>query len=163
MRTIPAQARASLNAESGGYSLPVLLEITHGVAGYPNPLRIVNNTVALTYESNEYLPYPFRFDPPDVLDSGQIANARITISAVDQQIAAIIRSTDVPPSVVARAMYYSDETGSVVFEPLASWSHTIRNVSGTVDAISAELVYEDRLDLEIPGDEFRPTNFPGVF
>lgn len=163
MRSIPAQARASLNAESGGYSLPVLMEITHGVSGYPNPLRIVNNTVSLTYDGNEYLPYPFRFDPPDVLESGQVANARLTISAVDQQIAAIIRSTSVPPTVRAIAMYYSDETGSTVFEPIAAWDHILRKVSGNDESISAELIYEDRLDNEVPGDEFRPTTFPGAF
>jgi hypothetical protein len=163
MRTIPNAARTSFFNQDGGFSAPVLIEIMHGVAGYPNPLRLVNNNVSLVYLSNTYEAFPFRFDPPDVKDQGEIAHARITVCTVDQRIAAILRSTSTPPTVKAIAMYYSDETGSTVFEPLASWDFTLRNVSGNMEAVSADLIYEDRLDIECPADEFRPTTFPGLF
>lgn len=163
-RTISSIARASLFAQEGGFALPILLEITHGVAGYTNPLRIANNPTDLVYDGNTYAGFAFRFDPPDVGNEGEIANARLSVCAVDQQLAAIIRSTETPPTVQAIAMYWSDESGSLVFEPpLASWFFTIGRVQGSVDTISAELVYEDRLDNEIPADEFRPTTFPGLF
>lgn len=163
MRTLSAQALASLYSESGGYSMPVLLAITHGVAGYTNPLLIVNNTVDLIYDGDTYVAFPFKFDPPDVKSDGSVQNAKMTISAIDQQIAAILRSTSTPPTMTAKAMYYSDETGTVVFEPVASYSFTLRNVTGSVDIISADLIYEENLDLEYPVEEFRPTGFPGLF
>ena len=115
--TIDAAARVSLNNESGGYSLPILIEITHGVAGYDNPLRIVNNNVDLVYGGNTYLAFPFTYDPPDQKEDGTITSARLTISAIDQSIAAILRSTTTPPTVVARAMYWSDESGTVQLQP----------------------------------------------
>lgn len=162
-RAISATARAALYSQDGGYSLPVLLEITHGVDGYDNPLRIVNNNVDLTYGGNVYIAFPFRFDPPDVKDSGEIANGRITICAVDQQIAAIIRSTSTPPTMRAVATFYSDASGALVFEQMAAWDFTLRNVSGNMDTISADLIYEEVLDMEFPLDEFRPTSHPGLF
>jgi len=163
MRTVSAQAMASFYSESGGYSLPILLSITHGVAGYTNPLLIVNNTVDLDYDGDTYVAFPFKFDPPDTKNDGSIQSARITISAIDQTIAGILRSTSVPPTVTAIAMYYSDETGTEVFEPLATFNLTLRNVTGNADSISGDLIYEDRLELEFPVDEFRPTGFPGLF
>lgn len=163
MRTIPAQAMASFYSQDGGFSVPVLIEITHGVTGYDNPLRIVNNNEDLEYDGDTYTAFPFKFDPPDIKEKGEITHAKISIGAVDQQIAAILRSTSTPPTVKVIAMYYSDETGTTVFEPIASWDFTLRNVAGNMDIISANLIYEDRLEVECPGDEFRPTTFPGLF
>jgi hypothetical protein len=160
---LSSTARASLFAEEGGFALPVLLEITHGVTGYANPLRIVNNTVDLVYDGDTYSAFGFKFDPPDVGNEGAIANARLTICAIDQQLASIIRSTSTPPTVQAVATFYSDESGSLVFEPVASWLLTVGRVQGNAETIQAELIYEDRLDNEVPADEFRPHTFPGAF
>lgn len=162
MRTVSAQARAAFYAQSSGYSLPILLEITHGVSGIANPLLIVNNTVNLTYNSKVYSAFPFKFDPPNVSNSGELSNAKLSICAVDQQIAYILRSTSTPPTIKAVAMFFNNE-GSMIFEPIASWEFILRNVQGTADIISADLIYEDRLDYEFPVGEFRPTDFPGLF
>ena len=161
-RALSSTARAALYAQESGFALPVLLEITHGVSGFANPLRIVNNEVDLTFGGYVYSAFPFRFDPPDQREDGAIQNARITICAIDQQIAAILRSTATPPTVRAVATFWSDESGTV-FEQIAAWDMTLRNVSGNAETITADLIYEDRLDNEAPVDEFRPTTFPGVF
>ncbi|MBL8967960.1 MAG: DUF1833 family protein [Spirochaetaceae bacterium] len=161
-RAISSTARAALYAQEAGFALPVLLEITHGVAGVANPLRIANNETDLTFGGQTYLAFPFRFDPPDQREDGSIQNARLTICAVDQQIAAVLRSTQSPPSVRAVATFWSDE-GGMVFEQVAAWDMTLRNVSGNAEQITADLIYEERLDNEAPADEFRPTTFPGVF
>lgn len=162
-RPISAAIMAAFRKQESGYALPVLLEITHGVAGYDNPLRIVNNTVDLAFGGNVYTAFPFLYDPPDQKEDGAIQNARIKFCTIDQQIAGILRSTEVPPTVVATATYWTDESGSVVFDDIAAWSFTLRNVSGTVEVVQADLIYEDRLDNEYPVDEFRPEPFPGLF
>lgn len=160
-RNVSATARAALYAQQTGAAFPILIEITHGVAGYDNPLRLVNNTVNLTYGGHVYLAFPFKFDPPDQKDDGSIANGKLSICAVDQQIAAILRSTQTAPTVRSIATFWDDETGTVVFEEVASWEFTLRNVSGAVDVISADLIYEDRLDNAVPGCEFN-SHFPGI-
>ena len=163
MRTIPAWIKSALfNQETSGV-VTALLEITHGVSGYDNPLRICNNTENLVFEGSTFLAFPFKFDPPDQKTDGSIANARLTICAVDQQIAGILRQTETPPTVRAIATFWLDETGSVQFEEIASWPLTLRNVSGDSMTIQGELVYEDRLDNQVPAGEFRPSLFPGLF
>jgi hypothetical protein len=161
-RSLSATTRAELYASETGSVLPVLLEITHGVAGYSNPLRIANNTEDLSYGGYTWLSFPFRFDPPDQSEDSSIANARITICAVDQQLAAILRSTSTPATVRAVATFYHDD-GTLVFEQIAAWTFTLRNVTGNAETITADLIYEDRLDNEVPVDEFRPNTFPGLF
>ena len=163
MRTIPAWIKSALFDQETSGVVTALLEITHGVSGYDNPLRICNNTQNLTFGGNVYSAFPFKFDPPDQKTDGSIANARLTICAVDQQIAGILRQTDTPPTVRAIATFWSDETGSVQFEEIASWPLTLRNVSGDSMTIQGELVYEDRLDNQVPAGEFRPSLFPGLF
>jgi hypothetical protein len=163
MRSILDAVRQKLYASSSGYVLPILLEITHGVDGFDNPLRIVNNTENLTYGGHEYTAFPFRYDPPDVKSGGEITNARLTICAVDQQIAMILRSTQVVPTVTAVATYWNDETGSTVFQDMATWEFELRNVQGDKEIITGELIYESRLDYEYPVLEFSPEIFPGLF
>jgi len=160
-RTVSATARAALYAQQTSAALPILIEITHGVAGYDNPLRLVNNTVDLVFGGYTYLAFPFKFDPPDQKDDGTIANAKVTICAVDQQIAAILRSTAIAPTVRAVATFWDDESGSVVFEEIASWDFTLRNATGSSGVISADLIYEDRLDNAVPSGEFN-SHFPGI-
>ena len=163
MRTIPAWIKSALFDQETSGVVTALLEITHGVSGYDNPLRICNNTQNLTFDGNVYTAFPFKFDPPDQKTDGSIANARLTICAVDQQIAGILRQTETPPTVRAIATFWLDETGSVQFEEIASWPLTLRNVSGDSMTIQGELVYEDRLDNQVPAGEFRPSHFPGLF
>lgn len=166
MRTIPEAIRTAFYKQEAGYCIPCLLEITHGVAGYDNPLRLCNNTVDLDFDGETYYAFPFKYDPPDIKGEGEVVNAKLSICAVDQQIAAIIRSInprDGAPTVRAVATFWSDESGSVVFDEIASWEFEMRNISGNQLLITAELVYETALDNEAPGDEFRPTSHPGLF
>jgi len=161
MRSISATAMAAFYAAQTGAVLPVLLEITHDVTGYPNPLRIANNTVDLTYGGNTYTAFPFKYDPPDQREDGSTANARLTICAVDQTIPALLRLAVGAATVQATATFWNDESGSVLFEELASWSFTLRNVSGAADIVTADLIYEDRLDNAVPAGEFN-SHWPGI-
>ena len=167
MRTIAAAARSKIYAQEMSGAFPVLLEITHYVAGYDSPTRIVNNHEQLFYTDERggfyYEPFPFRFDPPDLREDGGISNARLTICAIDQQLAYILRSTAYAPTVRAIATFWNYDGSHLVFEPVASWEFTVRNVSGNAETITAELVYETRLGLEAPGCSFRPSLFPGIF
>lgn len=162
MRNISSIVREQFYKQSSGYSLPILIEITHGVSGYMDPLRLANNTVELIYNGNTYYPYPFVFSFPAIKDNGTIESGKIQICAVDQQIAQIIRCTTNRPTVRAIAMFYYDNE-SVIFEPVATWDFDIDNVSGNSIAITADLIYETRLEYEFPVGEFRPIDFPGVF
>ena len=124
---------------------------------------IVNNNVDLVYDGDTYTAFPFRFQLPDVKNDGSVSNAKITVSAVDQQLAGIIRSTATPITVKAIAVFYQDAAGTLTVESLAEYDLVVRNVSGNAEYISADLIYEERLELDFPRDEFRPSIFPGLF
>ena len=160
MRTLSAAVVAQFYKQQGGYAVPALVEITHGVAGYLNPLRLVNNTEAIEYGGVTYYPYPFTFDPPD-LSTDKIAHGRFSICAVDQMIAKIVRSTEVAPTLTFRAVCVI-VGGTTIIEPVAQWAFTMRDISGDEKAISATLEYENRLMLDTPPLEYLPQDFPGV-
>jgi hypothetical protein len=160
MRTIDSAVIAQFYKQQGGFAVPALVAITHGVAGYTNPLLLVNNTEAVTYEGATYQPYPFTFDPPD-LSTDRIAHGKFSICAVDQAIASIVRSTETPPTLVFKAVCVIVGTTTVI-EPVASWSFTLRDISGNEKVISATLEYENRLQFDTPPLEYLPQDFPGV-
>lgn len=159
-RTLTQAIRRQLYKQQSSVVLPILLDIDH--ASLSAPIRVVNNTEALTYGGNTYSPYAFRFDPPDETEDA-ISNARLTIDATDQTLIATIRSLSTSPTITGRAMFYYDESGTVEFEPIATWEFSLRNVQYDVSTISGELVYEDRLMNQMGPVEMTPQTFPGIF
>lgn len=168
MRTITASALAKLYLSEAAISLPILIQIDH--TSWSTPLYLVNNYDDVVYDGDTYTAFPFRFDPADVNTDGSIQSGRLTISAVDQTITAAIRALSTPPTVTAVAAlvsyspYGSPPTSlTYAIEPLATWSFTLRNVTGNAEYISGELEFENRLENEVPSLEFRPRDFPGLF
>lgn len=158
MRTVSAAALRALFAENTSSVFPILLELDH--PSFAEPIRLVNNTQNLTYNSEVYQAYPFKLDPPDE-SQDQITNARISIDNVDRGILAIMRSEEEAFTIRTIAMFYNDDSG-LVFEPLAQWEFTLANVTWDADTLSGDLVYEDRLSNRLPKLTFTPFDFPGV-
>ena len=151
-------SRTSLFAQSSGMVLPILLDVVSVGGG---TFHLCNNNVALIYGGTTYQPYAFRFDPPD-MGRDDLTNARITIDATDQQLIRAIRTVTAAPVITARAMFYTDSTGTVVFEEIVPWRFLLRNVTYDISAISADLIYEDLLDNQMGPVEFTSRSFPGV-
>ena len=158
MRTVSNSVRAASNAQTSAAQWFVLIEITHTYGAVSSPIRLTDNPDGASYGGNVYAYFPFRADLPDSKEDGPV-HGRLTISAVDQQITAVIRSIEVPATVRAVAVCWPQ---SGVIEPVASFDLTIRNVSGNVEYITADLIYEERLDNEIPCDTGSPFVFPGA-
>lgn len=180
MRTITATALQKLYASESGISLPILIQINHST--WTTPLYLVNNKDNVIYDGHTYLAFPFRFDPADINTDGSVQNGRLTISAIDQTITAAIRALSSPPTVTTIAalvtytptgfpsetLYPSSTTYpgaglSYTIEPLATWTFTLRNVTGNAEYITGDLEYENSLENEFPAMEFRPRDFPGLF
>lgn len=158
MRAMSAAALKAMFQSDTSAMFPVLIEIDHD--SLASPLRLVCNNADLTYGGNVYTAFPFRFDPPDETDD-QIANARLTICNVDRSIVDIIRNLPSRATVSAIAAFYFDE-GSLVFEPLASWEFSLANVTYNKSTVSGDLIYEDRLGVNVPALHMTPFLFPGV-
>lgn len=158
MRTISAAATKALMDESTSSAFPLLLEITHPSLG--TPIRVTNNGVDLVYDANTYTAYPFRIDLPDE-DNNKISNARITIDNIDRSLMAIIRGSGESLAIKTIATFYNNDSGTL-FEPLAQWEFRLDNVVYNIDTITAELVYEDRMNNRLPAMSFTPFSFPGI-
>ena len=154
-RTLPTGARAALYAQETGAMFPVLIEIEHEATEYV--LRICNNSEALTYDGDEYAPYPFRFEF-HTNEAGAPATARITISNVTQEIAAALQGLTTPPVIRARAMYYEGET----FEPIMAPEYTLRSISIDAHTISGVLSLDEWAENDFPGDDLSPMTCPGI-
>lgn len=179
MRQIGFTALQKLYASEAGISLPILIQISH--EDWSTPLYLVNNSQDIVYNGNTYKAYQFRFDPADVNTDGSVQSGRLTVWA-SRELTAAIRSLSTPPTVttIAAIVYYSptgypSETSypsedsypgvglAYTIEPLATWTFTLRNVTGNAETITGELEYENRLENEFPAMEFRPRDFPGLF
>lgn len=153
MRSISTAHRALLYASQMSAMLPLLIRLDHT----GGTLRFVNNKTNVTFEGNEYIAYAFRFDPPDQQESG-IANAKLTIDAVDGSLMALVRSLSSAPTVTTVAAVWGDS-----IERLVEWSFILRNVTCDGIVLSGELVYEERLDNAMGPVELTPQNAPAIF
>lgn len=156
MRTLSAAARAAIYAAQTDQVFLQLLELDH--ADLVSPLRFVSNTESVVHDGNTYLPFPFLVDLPDDKE-GQITSARLTVDNVDRQVVTAIRSIETAASVTFLVVLASSpdtvEAGPLVF--------TLRNVSYNAQQVQGELIYEERLNLEVPGLKFTPELFGGLF
>lgn len=134
----------------------ILLVIDH--PDLPSPIRVVNNTQAVTHGGNVYVPYPFSLVLPD--DSEQIRTVRLTIDNVDRMLMASIRTIDQDRPTVTFKVVLAGSPDTVEAGPFEC---TLASVSYSLMSITATLVYEDRLQTKVPALEFTAKDFPGLF
>jgi hypothetical protein len=155
-RNVSATARAAIYAAQTDAVFLQLIEIDH--EDLEDPLRFVNNTESVVHGGNTYLPFPFRIDLPDEKED-TITNATLTIDNVDRQIVTAVRTLATAPTITWKLVLASSpdtvEAGPFEF--------VLRNVRYSLYTVSGELVYEDRLNLEIPKLKFTPEYFGGLF
>jgi hypothetical protein len=156
-RTLSTTVLDALYASRTGAIFCALISISHSELA--ETLYLTNNGEALTYGGHTYLAFPFKFDPPDENES-TFSNAKLTIDATDQSIMQAIRSISTAPSISIDAIYISDDGGTI--EKVASWPFQLTNVSGDVNTITGDLVYDTFLDNEMGPIEMTPTTCPGV-
>jgi hypothetical protein len=155
-RSVSATARAAMYAAQTDSVFLQLLLIDHDDLAAAIP--VVNNTESVISGGITYLPFAFLIDLPDD-NEGEITSARLTIDNVDRQIVEAVRSIQskatVTWSVVLASSPNTVEAGPFEFD--------LRNVTYDKQTVSGELVYEDRLNLEVGRLRFTPIAFGGLF
>lgn len=155
-RNVSATARQALYDQSSGEVFLVLLEIDH--PDLTAPIRLVHNTEEVIHGGNTYAPYAFKVDLPDENEDG-IGNAKLTIDATDRQIVYAVRAVTDAPSLTIKIVLASSpdviEAGPLEFK--------LGPVSYNAEAVTVDLIYEDRLHLKVPYLTFTPEYFGGLF
>ncbi len=156
-RSYSPEYKSTLAQVSGQETPLVLLEINH--IDLPSPIRVVNDTLDITSNDNEYLAFPFQCTLPDDFEN-QLPKATITIGNVSKDI-----------------MFWLEESGggigaTATFTQIMrsrpnqiEWTITMTlfNIAATNQEISAELGFDNLFAKPAILLKYRPTTSPGLF
>lgn len=150
--------RALFAEETGDIFLP-LLTITH--ADLAAPIRVVADTIDMTYGANTYVGLPFELSlPPDTED--RVPEVSLTVDNVDQQIVQAVRTITSPPTVTLEIV--RKDNGGVITSELGPMNFRMNSSNYDALKVSATLGYEsDFLNEPATIHRFDPVTAPGVF
>ncbi|WP_275289190.1 DUF1833 family protein [Halomonas elongata] len=89
IRQISAEGLRDMFAQHTDAAVFALLTFTH--PNLSEPIRLVNNTEAITYDGQLYEGFPFRFTPP-AEDEEREAVATVEVSNVDRRLTEALRT-----------------------------------------------------------------------
>lgn len=157
-RTLPTTIINAVFAQETSHAFLVLLTATHSSF---SPLRVVNNSEAVTSNGLIYSPFPFAVILPPDQEDLNIA-ARITVFDAEREVIDNLR-------LVAG----SRERISVSLEVISALQPNdilqtvsnleVENVTYQTGAINLEAKINTLLTEGYPRDSFTPNSFPGVF
>ena len=136
---------------------PYLVEIYNEDYGY---FRYCNVDGQVTYENNVYTPAYFQIEPPEKTESG-IGNAKITISAVDQEWIARIRGTQKRSTMRLIPCVIYEDGGSIEVESVDDVHFKLTAAEWNDTTISWEMEYDDVMQINIPCDVADSLNMAG--
>lgn len=155
-RTVSADAIKAVNSAQTDEVFLIILTLSH--ADLASDICVVNDLVDIVSNGVTYTAFPFSISLQGE-NPENLTNAQLRIDNVDRRIITALRSIDSPPTITLSVILSSSpdtvELGPVEF--------VLRNASYDSQAVSGELVYEERLDAHIPQHQFRPKWFPGLF
>ncbi len=133
----------------------VIIEISHDDI---STLRFVNNYTNVTSNGNVYTAYPFSIDRPSDLED-KLPQVTLTIDNVSRSIVDEIRTLTGAPDIDISVILASDpdtlEAGP--------YEMKLRKVDYNELTITGKLSELDVFRETYPGDNYSPTNFPGLF
>lgn len=151
IQNIPAALASSIDA-----AWLCLLTITDASGG--DPLRVVDNTVAVVSRGNTFEPYPFQVMLP-ADDSEQLPKVTLNISNLDAAIVEYIRESILAPKIAVELVtsQYPDQVEvSLTFLTLTGVTYDAMTVSGQLDV-------DTFLTGKFPAEAYTPVQFPALF
>jgi hypothetical protein len=133
-----------------------LLTIDH--ADLSSTIRVVNNNVDITSNSNTFTAFPFRLQLPDQKPDAA-PRASLIIDNVSREIAQAIRSISTPATVLIQIIRAGDP--DTIEKTFATFN--LRNVRWNASSVSGDLVLEEMEKEPFPAGEFSPAEFPSMF
>ena len=143
---------------SNGKALPLtLLEITH--PDLATPVRVVNDTQAITVLGNEFTPLSFRPVWPDDLSQG-LPRAGLAIDNVGRELTQWIESTAGGQGAEVRLMQVLRSDPDTIELDITLG---LDNVELSQLEVTGELGFEDILNRPATTVNYRPEVAPGLF
>lgn len=155
-RTVSSALNAAILAQTSDKALLILLEIAH--ADLAETIRLVNNHTAITHGGETYSPFYFTLALPQE-DNGKFGSVALIMDNVDRSIVYAVRSISSAAAITVKVVL-ADSPDTVEIQ-LADM--VLRNVTYDAHTVSGELIYEERINYQVPGLLFTPNNFPGIY
>lgn len=135
----------------------ILLEIDH--PDLDEPVRVVNDTVDVTSNSNLYIGFPFKCVLPDDFEN-QLPKARLAIVNVGRDLMYWIETTNGGQGSTCTFKQILRSNPDLV-----EWQITMNlsNVQVNMNEISAELGFENLFSKPAISRQYRPSNSSGLF
>jgi len=133
----------------------VLLTLTHPSF---STVRLANNTKDIVSRSETYMAFPFKIRFP--VDDGESAREfSIEFDNVSLELVDEIRSVTSPIGITIEMILASmPDDVQITQENLQ-----IQTIQMNKQRISAKIIVDDFLNIEMTGEKYEPTNFPGLF
>jgi hypothetical protein len=132
-----------------------LLTLTHDSF---DTIRFVNNTKDIVSRGETYLAFPFKIRFP-VDDGESVREFSIELDNVSLELVDEIRSVTSQIGVTIELILASmpDDV------QITQGELKIQSIQMTKQRISAKIIVDDFLNVEMTGEKYEPSNFPGLF
>lgn len=137
---------------------PYLIEVTIGNEIY----RYANTDSNLFFEGYTYTASYFKLTPPE-RTKDSIKDATITISAIDGEWIAKIRSTQTRSTIRFIACIQYDKNNNQIIERIDEIEFKLTNVSWNDSTIQWTMKFDDLLDIRMPCAKFDEDICPALF
>lgn len=156
MRTLTPEAARAIIARESSESFLALMQIAGPGL---EPIRVINNTDAVTRNGEVYEPWSFDGDPPE--DGAQQSQpVTLTVDNIDREVTDRLRNYQgVPRCEILWVM--ASQPDRAVYGP---FEFVIQQARADEMTIELQLGHEeDILNQGFPGQLYGPTNSPGLY
>lgn len=156
MNTLTPELLAQLFKQESEDPFLTLVTLSHST--FPSDIRLVNNSVNITSNGNVFTAFPMKIRLP--VDDGESArDFTIEFDNVSRELIEEIRSVTTAIGVKIEMILASmPDTIQMSQEDLL-----LSAVSYNANRISAKIVMDSFLNVEITSEKYTPTNYPGLF
>ena len=133
-----------------------LVTLTH--ASFASPIRLVNNTKSITSRGNVYTAFPMRIRLP--VDDGETAK-EFTIQFDNVSLELIDEMRSVTTRMGVKLEMILASMPDVV--QMSQDDLFIGSIFYNAKSITAKLVLDSFLNVEMTSERYNPSNFPGLF
>lgn len=137
--------------------VPYLIEINSPDFGI---FRYTNIDSEVTFEGHAFTPAYFEISPPEKTE-GAVGNAKISISAVNQEWIVRIRDGDQQSRLRLIHVLIYEEGGQIKVESIEDTDFSLTNADWDDASISWDMEYDDVMQVKVPCDTADSLNMAG--
>lgn len=137
--------------------VPYLIEINSPDFGI---FRYTNIDSEVTFEGHAFTPASFEISPPEKTE-GTVGNAKVSISAVNQEWIVRIRDGDQQSRLRLIHVLIYEEDGQIKVESIEDTDFSLNNADWDDASISWDMEYDDVMQVKVPCDTADSLNMAG--